>query len=326
MGDAMRWGILGAAKIARTALLPAIQAAEGAELVALATGDAAKAAAFRAVVPGLRVMGYEDLLADPGVDAVYIPLPNHLHVDWTLRALAAGKHVLCEKPLAMEAGEIDRLIAARDASGLLAAEAFMVCHHPQWTRLRAMLADGAIGELGHVEGMFTYRNTDMGNIRNRAETGGGGLRDIGVYPLVTARFATGVEPGAIRADVRLENGVDVFARVWADFPGFTFSMHCGMRLQRRQDMVFHGTEGWIRMTAPFNPPQMGEAQIVLHRADGSVLVERFAEVDQYRRMVEAFGRAARGQAPFACPLEFSRGNQRAIDAILASTGGINPRP
>jgi predicted dehydrogenase len=318
MGDAMRWGILGAAKIARTALLPAIQAAEGAELVALGTGDAAKAAPFAAVVPGLRVMGYEALLADPGVDAVYIPLPNHMHVHWTLRALAAGKHVLCEKPLALTAPEIDRLIAARDASGLLAAEAFMVCHHPQWARLRALLAEGAIGDLGHVEGMFTYRNTDMANIRNRAETGGGGLRDIGVYPLVTTRFATGAEPGAIRADIRRQNGVDVFARVWADFPGFTFSMHCGMRLQRRQDMVFHGSAGWIRMTAPFNPPQMGEAQIMLHRADGSVLVERFPEVDQYRLMVENFGRAARAEAAFPCPLEFSRGNQAALDAILAA--------
>jgi predicted dehydrogenase len=314
----MRWGILGAAKIARTALLPAIQAAEGAELVALGTGDAGKAAPFATVVPGLRVMGYDALLADPGVDAVYIPLPNHLHVDWTLRALAAGKHVLCEKPLALTAPEIDRLIAARDASGLLAAEAFMVCHHPQWARLRALLADGAIGELGHVEGMFTYRNTDMANIRNRAETGGGGLRDIGVYPLVTTRFATRAEPGAIRADIRRENGVDVFARVWADFPGFTFSMHCGMRLLRRQDMVFHGSAGWIRMTAPFNPPQMGEAQIVLHRADGSVLIERFPEVDQYRAMVETFGRAARGEAAFPCPLEFSRGNQAALDAILVA--------
>lgn len=317
----MRWGILGAAKIARRALLPAIQAAEDAELIALATSDATKAAPFCAVVPGLRVMGYDALLADPEVEAVYIPLPNHLHVEWVERALAAGKHVLCEKPLAMVAAEIDRLIAARDASGRLAAEAFMVCHHPQWARLRDLLAAGAIGELGHVEGMFTYRNTDAGNIRNRPETGGGGLRDIGVYPLVTTRFVTGAEPARIRADIRRENAVDVFARVWAEFPGFSFSMHCGMRLQRRQDMVFHGTSGWIRMPAPFNPPSMGEARIELHRADGSVLVERFAEVDQYRLMVENFGAAARGEAAFACPLEFSRGNQAALDAILAADPG-----
>lgn len=314
----MRWGILGAAKIARTALLPAFQTAEKAELVALGTGDPAKAAPFAAVAPGLRVMGYDALLADADVDAIYIPLPNHMHVEWVERALAAGKHVLCEKPLALTAPEIDRLIAARDASGRLAAEAFMVCHHPQWARVRTLLAEGAIGRLGHVEGMFTYHNTDPGNIRNRPETGGGGLRDIGVYPLVTARFATGAEPGHIRADIRRENGVDVFARVWADFPDFTFSMHCGMRLQRRQDMVFHGSTGWIRMTAPFNPPLMGEARIEISRADGSVLVERFPDVDQYRLMVENFGRAARGEAGFACPLEFSRGNQAALDAILAA--------
>jgi len=233
----------------------------------------------------------------------------------------SGKHVLCEKPLAMTAPEIDRLIAARDASGLLAAEAFMVCHHPQWARLRVLLAEGVIGDLGHVEGMFTYYNADMTNIRNRPETGGGGLRDIGVYPLVTTRFATGAEPGRIRADIRRENGVDVLARVWADFQGFTFSMHCGMRLQRRQDMVFHGSTGWIRMAAPFNPQIIGEARIEIHHADGSVLVERFPEVDQYRVMLENFGRAARDETPFACPLEFSRGNQAAIDAIFAADPG-----
>jgi predicted dehydrogenase len=318
MTEPMRWGILGAAKIARTALLPAIQTARGAELVAIGTSDPAKAAPFQAVVPGLRVMGYDALLADPAVDAIYIPLPNHLHVDWTIRALQAGKHVLCEKPIALAASDIDRLIAARDASGRLAAEAFMVAHHPQWARVRALLAEGAIGTLGHVEGVFTYFNTDPANIRNKPGMGGGGLLDIGVYPTVTTRLATGQEPTRIRADIRRDNGIDHFARVWADFPGFTMSFHCGMRLQRRQDMVFHGTSGWLRLTAPFNPGPMGEARIEVHRADGSFVTERFPDLDQYRLMVEAFGVSARTGAGFACPLEFSRGNQAMIDAIFAA--------
>lgn len=312
----MRWGILGAARIARTALAPAIRVANGARLVALGTSDAERAAPFRVMQPDLRVLDYSAVLQDAEVDAVYIPLPNHMHVDWTLKALAAGKHVLCEKPIALCASDIDRLIAARNRSGLLAAEAFMVCHHPQWARVRELLADGAIGTLGHVEGMFTYHNVDPANIRNRPETGGGGLRDIGVYPVVTTRYATEAEPLRIRADIRRENGVDTFARVWADFAGFTASFHCGMRLDRRQDMVFHGTRGWLRLPAPFNPPSIGEARIELHRSGQPDLVERFAEVDQYRLMIEAFQEAAMAGGEFGCPLEFSRGNQMVIDAVL----------
>jgi predicted dehydrogenase len=319
MSQTIRWGILGAARIAREHVARAIHGAEGATLAALATRDPARAGWAAMLAPGVQVYAdYDALLADPGVDAVYIPLPNHMHVDWTLRALAAGKHVLCEKPIALAAADIDRLIAARDATGLMAAEAFMVCHHPQWHRLRLLLADGVIGPLVHVEGVFTYRNTDPGNIRNRPETGGGGLLDIGVYPTVTTRFATGAEPVRLRADIRREGGVDVFARVWSDFPGFTMSFHCGMRMAGRQDMVFHGEAGWIRMPAPFTPPLAGEAQIVVHRAGGSVLIERFPAVDQYRLMIEAFGASVRSGAPFACPLEFSRGNQAAIDAMLAA--------
>ncbi len=319
MDNPVRWGILGAARIAADHVAPAIHGAAGAVLAALATREPARAAPFAALAPGLRVHGsYQALLDDPGVEAVYIPLPNHLHVDWTLRALAAGKHVLCEKPLALAAPEIDRLIAARDAAGRVAAEAFMVCHHPQWHRLRHLLTQGAVGPLMHVEGMFSYRNTDPQNIRNRPETGGGGLRDIGVYPLVTTRFATGAEPLRLQADIRREGGVDAFARVWADFPGFTMSFHCGMRMARRQDMVFHGQTGWIRVPAPFNPPQQGEARLEIHRPDGSVTVERFPEAAQYRLMIEAFGATLRTGAPFDCPLEFSRGNQAALDAILAA--------
>ena len=319
MQQPLRWGILGNARIAETALAPAIHMANGSELVAMATNTPTRAASFTARYPGLRIVeGYDALLSDPGIDAVYIPLPNHLHVEWTERALRAGKHVLCEKPIALKAEQIDQLIAARDETGLLAAEAFMVVHHPQWIRARALLAEGAIGRLVHVEGVFTYNNRDAQNIRNRPETGGGGLYDIGVYPSVTARFATGAEPSRLRADIRRDGGVDTFARVWADFPEFTMSFYCGMRQYVRQEMVFHGEDGWMRLTAPFNAQLYGNARLEVMRADGTMLSQVFNAVDQYQLMVEAFGRSVADGEPFACPLEFSRANQSMIDAILAA--------
>ncbi|MCC5984384.1 MAG: Gfo/Idh/MocA family oxidoreductase [Rhodobacteraceae bacterium] len=322
MHEPVRWGILGAARIARTEVGPAIHAARGATLAALATTRPEAAAPFAALAPGLRVhAGYDALLADPQVDAVYIPLPNHLHVEWTLRAIDAGKHVLCEKPIALDAAQIDRLIAARDASGLVVAEAFMVTHHPQWALVRDLLAGGAIGALRHVDGCFTYNNTDPGNIRNRAETGGGGLRDIGVYPCLTTRFVTGAEPERLRADLQLAGGVDTFARVWADFPDFTMAFYCGMRQARRQHMLFHGTDGVIALSAPFNARVYGDTRVHWTGADGIAHSRRFNGIDQYALMIEGFGAAVRGAAAFNCPLEFSRGNQAMIDAVFAAANG-----
>lgn len=319
MTEPFRWGILGAAKIARTALAPAIRAADGAELAAIATRDPARAAPFQAMNPGLRVHGdYDALLADPGIDAVYIPLPNHLHVDWSLRALAAGKHVLCEKPMALAEADFDRLAAAQAQSGRHLAEAFMVLHHPQWHRVRALLAQGAVGRLVHVEGAFTYPMPAAGNIRLRPDAGGGALRDIGVYPAVTTRFATGAEPERLRADIGWQDGIDVFARVWADFPGFTLSFHVGMGLAKHQSILFHGTEGLIRLTAPFNAALFGDARVEWLRGDGTEVVERFNAPEQYRLMVEAFAAEARGLRAPVCPLAFSRGNQAMIDAIFAA--------
>ena len=179
----LRWGILGAAKFAREHMGPAIHAARGAELVAVASRSPGKAAAFQAFAPGCReVESYEALLEDGGVDAVYIPLPNPLHVPWSLKALAAGKHVLVEKPATLEASEFDALIAARGERGRLAAEAYMIVHHPQWQRTRHLIADGAIGRLLHVSGGFSFDNSSAPtNLRNSAGMGGGALRDIGVY-------------------------------------------------------------------------------------------------------------------------------------------------
>lgn len=312
----MRWGVLGAAKIARTDLAPAIQLAHDAELVALATRDPVRAAPFQALVPGLRVHdSYQALLDDPQVGAVYIPLPNHLHVEWSIKAAQAGKHVLCEKPIALHAAQIDALIAARSDSGKLIAEAFMVAHHPQWARVRALLDDGVIGKLEHVEGSFTYTNRDYDNIRHSAEMGGGGVRDVGVYPCITTRMVTGAEPERVVSDIRWQNGVDIFARVWADFPEFTMSFYCGMMQSRRQQMVFHGQDGWITLSAPFNGSVYGDTCVEWKSGDVTMM-ERFNNINQYALMIEAFGESARNGTPFACPLEMSQGNQAMIDAIF----------
>ena len=319
----VRWGVLGAARFAREHMARAIHAAEGAELVALATSDAAKAAPFQAFCPSLRVhSSYEALLADPDIDAVYIPLPNHLHVEWTLKALAAGKHVLCEKPMAMAEADFDRLIAARDAAGRLAAEAFMIVHHPQFIRARELVQGGAIGELRLVDTVFTYNNAaEPGNIRNRPETGGGALPDIGVYIFGSARFVSGQEPTAVtHAQIRREQGVDVFSQLTAEFPGFAYRGVVSMRMHNRQFISFHGSLGHLTLTAPFNAGVYDQAELVLETAAGRSS-ERWPAVNQYVLQVQAFGRSVREGLPYACPLEFSRGTQRMIDMTLAAAEG-----
>ncbi|NRB01036.1 MAG: Gfo/Idh/MocA family oxidoreductase [Rhodobacteraceae bacterium] len=325
MTETVRWGVLGAAKFAREHMARAIHAAEGADFAALATSDPAKAAPFAAFRPGLKVHGsYEALLADPEIDAVYIPLPNHLHVEWTLKALEAGKHVLCEKPIAMEAAEIDALIAARDATGLFACEAYMIVHHPQWQRARQLYREGAIGTLKHVEGVFSYNNAaDTQNVRNRPETGGGGLPDIGVYTIGSTRFVTGQEPLEItHSDIDFENGVDVLARTSARFDGFSAHWVNSMRMHPIQDMIFIGDAGILKLSAPFNANVFGPAILEVHRnthagPGAEVTYERFPAANQYVLQVEAACRAIRDGAPFAWSLEEAKGTQAVIDAVYA---------
>jgi predicted dehydrogenase len=318
----VRWGVLGAANFAREQMAPAIHAAHGATLAAIATSDPAKAGPFQAFCPALRVHGsYDALLADPAIDAVYIPLPNHLHVEWTLKALAAGKHVLTEKPIAMQASEIDRIIAARDRTGLLAAEAYMIVHHPQWQRAREWLAAGEIGTLRHADAAFSYNLTDMGNIRARPETGGGGLRDIGVYTFGSVRFVTGAEPTEISAQIRLEHGVDVFAQVNAVMEGpagrFTYGSMTAINMYNRQVVTFQGDRGMIRLDGgPFNANVNDLAQIELHRDGNTVLTERWPAANHYVLQVEAFNRSVRDGVPYPCPLEFVRGTQVMIDRVF----------
>ena len=324
MSTPVRWGILGAAKFAREHMGPAIHAARHAELAALATSSPDKAEPFRAFAPSLRLHAdYDALLADPEIDAVYIPLPNHLHVDWTLKAIAAGKAVLTEKPIALQAAEIDRIIAARDAAGVLAAEAFMIVHHPQWQLVRDWIAEGRIGELVHVRGAFSFDNSaDVTNIRNKPDTGGGALRDIGVYVLGSVRFATGQEPEEIGARIRWDNGIDGFAAIDARFPGFTYASYVSMRMAPYQEMSFHGTAGTIRLTAPFNANVFGEARVELHGPGLQIESRRFPAASHYVAQVEAFGDSLRNGTPYPCPLEFTRGTQDALDRIYAGATSL----
>lgn len=315
----IRWGILGAARFAQEHMAPAIHSAEGAELAALATSAAAKADGFRSFCPGLRVHAtYEALLADPGIDAVYIPLPNHLHVEWTLKALQAGKHVLTEKPIALRAEEIDAIIEMRDRTGLLAAEAYMIVHHPQWHRAKEWLAAGEIGTLRHVDAAFSFHLTDMGNIRNRPDTGGGSLRDIGVYTFGSARFVTGAEPVSLESRLIRDNGIDSFALVFGTMAGgghrFTYNSMTSMRLYNRQVVTFQGDRGMIRVEGgPFNANVNDLAKAELHVQGNRVITDRFPTANHYKLQVEAFGRSLRDGTAYPCPLEFVRGTQAMMD-------------
>jgi len=328
MTDMLRWGILGAARFAAEHMGPAIHAARGNRLVALATSTPAKAVPFEAFCPGLDVfLDYDAMLEWDAIDAVDIPLPNTLHVEWTKKAIAAGKHVLTEKPIAMIASEIDELIALRDTSGLHVAEAFMIVHHPQWQRVREIIASGEIGTVAHVDTVFSYDNrADTGNIRNRPETGGGGIRDIGVYTYSSVRFVMDAEPVALSARIRRENGVDTWAQVVGDMDGpggrFTYSAMTSMRLAPRQEVVFHGEKGTVTVSAPFNAGVFGEALVHVRDLSGTVRTERWPMVNHYIEQVENFARTVLDGADYPCPLEFSRGTQAMIDMVFANAEEI----
>ena len=322
MTEKIRWGVLGAAKIAGNAVVPAIQRSSNGRVTTVASRDGERAQAFASRHGIDHVLtSYEAVIESSEVDAIYIPLPTASHIEWCRKALLGGKHVLCEKPIAMTSEEILELIALRDSTGLVCGEAFMVAHHPQWAFVRDSLAEGLLGELTAIEGSFTYFNDDPNALKNNLALGGGGVRDIGVYPVVTTRLATGLEPDDVHAQVVLDPrfGTDRFARCTATFPTFSMDFYCGTQLSRRQHMFFHGTKGWLSVDAPFNPGTYGPAH-VRHRSDetGQTRTIDFGDVDQYQLMVEDFARTVLGQkTELVFTLENSLGNQRVIDRILA---------
>jgi predicted dehydrogenase len=319
-----RWGVISTAKIGRDHVIPAMQDAENGVVTAIASRDEAKARALadRFGVP--HTFGsYEEMLASDVIDGVYIPLPTSQHVEWTAKAAEAGKHVLVEKPLALDAKDILPLIEIRDRKKVLICEAFMVIYHPQWQKVRELVQGGAIGRLRHVQGAFSYHNVDPANMRNQVALGGGALPDIGVYPTVSTRFVTGKEPVRIQAQVeRDENfGTDIYSTVKADFGTFDLSFYCSTQMALRQFMVFHGEKGFIEVHAPFNAGDYDHHRVELHnQTHTEATVYRFPATRQYRLEAEAFARAAAGESVRVFTLEESVLNQKMIDAIFRAGG------
>ena len=317
------WGILGSAKIARRAVIPAILQCPNAELVAVASVDEARRAEIQALHQGLRVYSdYQGLLESSEIRFVYIPLPNSLHTEWTLKALQRGKHVLCEKPMAMHASEFDQLREIAERSNRHLGEALMSLHHPQWQRVRSLLASGVVGKLKSVHSEFSFKNVDPNDIRNQAATGGGALRDLGVYPIALTRFATGCEKLAhvdtVDAIWEVVNGVDASCNARISFVDFTLRIEVSLRRSPKQAMEFHGDAGRLRLTSPFTVGRDRKTEIEVKLISGEEWIEEFEFVDQYALMIQAFMDEAKTKRAPAASLEFSRVNQSIVDWLIAT--------
>lgn len=318
----LRIGIVSTANIGISHVIPAIQNSSNCIVAAIASRDIKKArkVARQFDVP-LTFGSYEDLLASDEIDAVYIPLPTSQHIEWTLKSAAAGKHVLCEKPIALKASDIKSLIKARDKNGVIVSEAFMVTYHPQWLKVKELLRKGSIGKLRHVQASFAYHNVDPDNMRNTVELGGGVIPDIAVYPVVATRFVTEAEPAKVHAIVDFDPKfkTDRYATVQAQFKDFDMSFYVSTQMALRQSIVFHGDKGFIELTAPFNSNIYAGDEVRLHNQSHSEYRSfSFTGVDQYQYQVEAFARACAGKKQPVFSLEDSYANQRVIDAIYKS--------
>jgi predicted dehydrogenase len=322
----IRWGVLGAAKIATEKVIPAMQQAVHCEVVAIGSRAAARASQAAAELGIPRAHGsYEALLADPDVDAIYNPLPNHLHVPWTTKAAEAGKHVLCEKPIALNAAEARTLLDVRERTGVRIQEAFMVRTHPQWRRARAMADAGELGEVRAIAGFFSYYNEDPANVRNVPAFGGGGLLDIGCYLVNTARFIFGAEPSRVAGTLEIDPrfGVDRMASMVLDFDGRHAAGTCGTQLQAYQRVQVVGTRGRLEIEIPFNAPKGRPCRLMFDRTGeihgtGIELIE--VEVcDQFTIQAEEFSRAILENRPQPAPLEDAVANTACLDAVFRSS-------
>ena len=321
----VRWGILGTANIALRKVVPAMQRSPHIEVVAIASRDArkARAAAHSLGIPRAYAT-YEALLADKDIEAIYNPLPNHLHVPYSIKAAEAGKHVLCEKPLALTAAEARTLLDVRDRTGVQIAEAFMVRAHPQWAAVRELIAEGRIGDLKLVAGHFSYFRRDPDDIRSKVQWGGGALMDVGCYPITLSRWLFGEEPtrvvGAIERDAELE--IDHLVSGLLEFPSGQATFSCAGQLVPHQRMQVFGTQGRIEVAIPFNAPPDGECGILLDDGSGLAGVSAeaitFPAVDQYRLQGDRFSEAVRGVGSVLVSLEDSIANMAVIDALFRS--------
>ncbi len=327
----VKWGILGAASIAVRKVIPGMQKGAYGEIAAIASRDKKKAEeAARKLGISKAYGSYEELLQDREIEAIYNPLPNHLHVPWSIKAAEAGKHVLCEKPISMTVAEAKTLLAARDRAGVKIGEAFMVKTHPQWLRTQEIIRGGGIGELRVIAGLFSYFNRDPKNVRHKVEWGGGGLLDIGCYPITMSRFIFGEEParvtGALERDPDFKT--DRLASAILEFPSGQSTFICGTQTAFFQRMHFLGTSGRVEIEIPWNAPNDRPCRIFI----GDVLgappkVEEFPVVDQYTIQGDEFSQAVRGDREVPVPLEDSIKNMAVIEAIFkAADSGKWERP
>jgi predicted dehydrogenase len=325
----LRWGVLGAANIGKVAVNPAIQASRNGTLVAVASRDAARARAFADAASIPKAYGsYEELLDDPDVDAVYVPLPNALHHAWTVRAVEQKKHVLCEKPLAMSAAECVSMQRAAEANGVLLMEAFMYRFHPRTADVIARLRGGALGEVRAIRSAFTFRLVRPENIRLSAELGGGALMDVGCYCVNASRTLLGAEPTSAHAWATWgPSGVDTeLAGALRFANGVVAHFDCALTLERRETCEVAGTLGSFSLDPAFLPGK-ADAVLVERRSGGKEERHTTAGVDQYRLMVEHFAEAVLEGTPLRYPAIEAARNMAAIEALYRSArNGGAPEP
>jgi predicted dehydrogenase len=325
MSRRIRWGILSTAAIGVKKVIPAMQRGEYSSVDAIASRDLAKAQEVATRLGIARAYGsYDELLADPEIDAIYNPLPNHLHVPWTIKAAEAGKHVLCEKPISMTVAEAETLLAVRARTGVKIGEAFMVRSHPQWIRLRQLLQQGRIGELRTVFGFFSYSNVDPKNIRNQLDLGGGALMDIGCYLVHAARYAFAQEPTCTVALIERDPTmrIDRLTSAILNFPSGQAVFTCSTQLVPYQRFEFLGTKGRIELELPVNVSPERETRLRIDSGSdlfgGGIVTETFAPCDQYTLQGDAFSRAIMDDTEVPVSVEDAIRNMAVIEAIFRS--------
>ena len=321
----VRWGVLGVASIALRRAIPGMQKGEWSEVTAIASRVRSKAEKTASALGIPKAYGsYDELLSDPEIEAIYIPLPNHLHVPWTIQAAEEGKHVLCEKPLATTVADAEEVLAVRERTGVKIGEAFMVRTHPRWIRTRELIRSGRIGELRSIAAFVSYFDREPKNVRNILEYGGGALLEIGCYPITLSRFLYGEEPirviGSLQRDPELK--IDRLDSAILDFPSGRCTFTCGTQLVYHQRMDFQGTRGRIEINVPLNPPIDRPSQILIDDGrdllGGGVTVETIPACDQFTLQVDLFSKAIRGDGEVPISIEDAILNVAVIEAIFRS--------
>lgn len=315
----LKWGVLSTANIGTKLVIPGMQASSKNEIVAISSRTLKRAQQSAAALDIPKAYGsYEKLLADPEVEAVYNPLPNHLHVPWTIKALEAGKHVLCEKPISITAEEAEQLLeATKKFPHLKVMEAFMYRFHPQWQTVKELIKQNEIGEVRSIRSVFTYFNNNPDDVRNQADIGGGGLLDIGCYCINLSRFLFESEPINIQSYMEYDPdfGTDRFTSAILQFEQGVATFTCSTQLDHIQEAIIHGTKGQIKLNIPFNAPNKHARKVIVSK-NGSSETLFFDTCDQYTLQADAFADAVFNNTPVPISLEDTLANMKVISTIV----------